>query len=76
MENGNLPAYPLPREISETMPNTGLSKREMFAMAAMQGLCSAYHWQLRKGMTYEQDVASLSIAIADELLKQLSTPLK
>lgn len=68
MKNGDLPAYPLPREISETLPNTGLTKREYFAAMAMQGLLA----NKRYGKHYKtEEVVESSLIIADEILDQL-----
>ena len=65
--NGSTPANPA----QHTVDYLGLTKREMFAMAAMQGLLSA-------NATYggrTDDNVSLSrnaVQIADALLKELS----
>lgn len=73
MENKNKPAYPLPDSKHYTNPESGrgLTKRELFAMAAMQGLLSGNHGA-RIG--YSKDhLCTTSISIADELLKQLES---
>lgn len=75
MDNANKPAYPLHSDYArqainncdDYMPN-GLSKRERFAMAAMQGLVS---WD---GLHTTQDIqkkAQQSVMIADTLLNEL-----
>jgi hypothetical protein len=82
MSNADQPAYPVEvygdgtgiqtGEMSGMA--TGLSKREMFAMAAMQGLLSnpVYHNpELRHKMVTVPALAETAIVYADELLKQL-----
>lgn len=73
MKNGNQPAYPIVVETA-TFPDSGkkeygihngISKREMFAMAAMQGMCHQY---LR---TQKEELAKHAIEFADELLSEL-----
>lgn len=54
--------------------NEGLTKREQFAMAAMQGICASpvgdkYH--VNGGWLHGPTVAKVAIEIAEELLKQL-----
>jgi hypothetical protein len=88
MENSNTPAYPiLDKAISEgvdlglELKAPGLTKREMFAMAAMQGLCSNSFFIQQLGKYEDQAgpdaidpyIAGRSIEIADELLKQLES---
>lgn len=77
MENKNKPAYPVTVDWDDVQKKTftttekqGLTKREMFAMAAMQGLLnhSNNHWM--KNITPE-GYAKKAIELADELLKQL-----
>lgn len=76
-DNGNNPAYPVHGGAGDDSRNHtlggGLTKREAFAMAAMQGLIPSYQ-------TYEDGygnaMSSLcgdAIAFADELLKQLES---
>ena len=71
MDNGNQSAGVLPPEfIGDGVNCTGLTKREMFAMAAMKGLVSAN--AMYGGRT--DDNVSLSrnaVQIADALLKEL-----
>jgi len=76
MNNGDKPASPsdfnftnqLGKNVHEM--NTGLTKREIFAMAAMQGLISCdneytpHNWEVR--------IAAVSVGMADALLKELS----
>lgn len=53
------PAYPTPTDL-------GLTKRELFAAMAMQGLCA------RPATHRPVDIAPLSIAMADALLAELA----
>jgi hypothetical protein len=57
------------------MLEPGLTKREMFAMAAMQGLCSNSFFASKAvsdgNVSVDSLIATRSIEIADELLKQL-----
>jgi hypothetical protein len=76
MKNSNKPAYPPVRSDLLDKGLSGLTKREMFAMAAMQGICSKpnddkYH--VNDGWLYPETVAKCAIEIADELLKQLES---
>lgn len=75
-ENKDLPAYPLngvkyQDELGRGVAFAdykGLTKREMFAMAAMQGLCA----NSNPGSHHSfQNLCAEAIAYADELLKQL-----
>lgn len=77
--NGNKLAYPVSEtqhtgfsathdKIYTTVVDGGLTKREMFAMAAMQGLCGnstpgSHH--------IPENLAKEAVQYADELLKQL-----
>lgn len=79
MSNGNIPAFPIIEEskseqydgathITGTAVSFGLTKREMFAMAAMQGLLSS----LAEGENPScAEVASCAVAAADALLAEL-----
>lgn len=75
-ENGKRPAHPVTQvvEVGGTMKevtlhHTGLTKREMFAMAAMQGLLSGnMDFHNRAGTP---SIAELAARHADQLLKQL-----
>lgn len=70
MENSDKPAYPLPNpDLTEAIQYQGLSKREIYAMSAMQGLCS-YHGTFGQNNNCEV-TARRAIEMADELLKQL-----
>ena len=77
MKNSDMPASPTiyadmgangQREIFSD--NTGLTKREMFAMAAMQGLCAA-HDQNGTWSHSDRDVALEAVLRADALLAEL-----
>lgn len=75
MNNKDKPAYPTKNHKMEhdrsTHGHWGLSKRERFAMAAMQGLCASEsdeHW-------WEHDnLAKESVMRADALLAELEKP--
>ena len=74
MKNGNLPAMPIPngadgtpwtaRDLGNPEQVIGLTKRETFAMAAMQGILSCGNY------TYV-DAASDAVKHADALLAEL-----
>ena len=69
--NGSTPASPFTQMPEYQWQSAGLTKREMFAMAAMQGLVSAN--AMYGGRT--DDNVSLSrnaVQITDALLKELS----
>lgn len=74
MDIRDKPAY---HQVTEWYPdseNRGLTKREMFAMAAMQGLLSNPQYNnptLRHDMVTVPDLCAASISYADELIKQL-----
>lgn len=82
-KNQDMPAYPDPaRSAEQTSSNqvpldnpTGLTKREIFAMAAMQGLASNSQYFNELGIiasnTLPVVLAEQAIELADELLKQL-----
>ena len=70
MKNGSLPAMPI--ELSgfgqfASEAYTGLTKREMFAMAAMQGLIASD----TRGTLHEKRCAELAVKQADALLAEL-----
>lgn len=77
IKNGDLPAMPISIDLivpdkGESIPDQfpyGLTKREQFAMAAMQGFTANSASQMLK--LNLQDVAILSVMQADELLKAL-----
>jgi hypothetical protein len=75
MENGNLQVNPFQEGkgitggmITNYINHTGLTKREMFAMAAMQGILS-------NGVDYtmydDQDICKGAVVHADNLLAEL-----
>jgi len=70
MTNGNEPAYPHHAEVKTGQPivyDSGLTKRELFAAMAMQGML-ANPADLKR----DQDgVVEFSIGCADALLKRL-----
>lgn len=79
VQKGNDPAYPQPFA-SDAVGNmyhvgekdraaSGLTKREIFAMAAMQGILSA---RADAGINCEW-ISEVSVKMADELLKQLES---
>lgn len=71
MNNSEQSAFPIPRLESATYDKEitfhGLTKREYFAGLAMQGMVSS-GWN---GREHWGEIARQSIAIADELLKEL-----
>lgn len=67
---GNESAYPLHPESGERNEN-GLTKRELFAAMAMQGLMANSCPEINE-MTYEQ-IASAYLIQADALLTQLNS---
>jgi hypothetical protein len=77
--NKNTPAFPVKIHESERLNEyklLGLTKREMFAMAAMQGILAKESWFERiigEGgeKTFAESIAYASVKMADELLKQL-----
>jgi len=57
------------------IPSSGLTKREMFAMAAMQGLLASKSFDCSKfetGEEWYESVAFSAIAHADALLAELA----
>jgi hypothetical protein len=68
MKNGDKPAHPT----GHSQSGTGLTKREMFAMAAMQGLLSACNGT-GHGSQDMSHIAEMSVQFSDELLKQLES---
>ncbi len=85
MSNGDMPANPVKgcdgrfiddNEINNSWmencnPSIGLTKREAFAMAAMQGLCSNQYFIANHDGAYEE-IALNAKLMADTLLKELS----
>ena len=80
MKNGEKPAYPqsfagdmlhgMLTSSEKNAANAGMSKREMFAMAAMQGILSNDGWPDNGS---PQNVANAAVCFADELLKLLES---
>jgi hypothetical protein len=66
MENKNKPAFPPGNPM--VIGNEGLTKREMFAMAAMQGMLANPKWEFSQAYA-----AVAALAEADELIKQLES---
>lgn len=77
LSNHEKPAYPTNGRMHSDM--TGLTKREAFAMAAMQGMCHSYFVpSLSKqseaiGANIDIAIATAAVSLADELLKQLES---
>ena len=76
IKNGDMPAMPQDYAlwcegigICPTL-GAGLTKREQFAMAVMQGLIAADHSDGSKKMD-ESDVALMAVSYADALLNEL-----
>lgn len=88
IQNGNDPVYPQPFA-SDAAGNmyhvgekdrtaSGLTKREMFAMAAMQGIVSGFDPESKTHGCYipycdYPGLMSQAVQLADELLKQLES---
>ena len=83
MKNADLPAMPLSNEMSSDLDNaignpksygaptaTGLTKREAFAMAAMQGLSANIGDYNSTG--WERSISRDAVIIADALLNELN----
>lgn len=66
-DNGNMPAMPFLPTQDRHEKTSGLTKREQFAMAAMQGSLAG---DINDELTIE-DIAIQSRQIADALLKEL-----
>jgi hypothetical protein len=75
MENTHKPAYPVFKRQywndQDVSNSAGLTKRELFAAMAMQGImgntsCSPVRYE------HFKNIAEDAIAVADELLKQLN----
>lgn len=64
MDNGKMPAMPLPLGSETVVGQQGLTKREMFAMAAMQGLLADPSSQIESS-------AHAAVIAADLLLRAL-----
>ena len=81
MDNSNKPAFPVPVDLTNAslsqmsakmLGNHGLTKRELFAMAAMQGILSAMDGWGYGGNEHYDGVAKYSVKYADALLKELN----
>ena len=80
MKNSDMPAMPQSAtkdgyacnygENSDTQVPTGLTKREMFAMHAMQGITSNEFGNYT-GVNWAKDIADESVKLADALLAEL-----
>lgn len=74
MENSERPAYPVESQSAVSSNYHGLTKREEFAKAALQGLCGNPNVPFKQ---IESDVAQFyaasALKLADELLKQLES---
>ena len=66
MKNSDMPAMPLPLGSETVVGQEGLTKREMLAMSAMQGILS----NSNDRYTYEQ-LAGHAVSQADALLSEL-----
>lgn len=77
MENKDKPAYQIDPELAAIgliEQCQGLTKREVFAMAAMQGMIAGSFGNNIKGVPEGQEfITSWSLAYADALLKQLES---
>ncbi len=70
MTNYNDSAFPQPEYYNEQVVGhlPGLSKREIFAALAMQGLCANSAFE---GLN-DGDIANIAVNQADELIKRLN----
>jgi hypothetical protein len=77
--NGDKPAYPVGiKNNNDYTIVEGMTKREVMAMAAMQGLCAKEGWSeriLNEGGNEPlcKQIVTASVHIADELLKALES---
>lgn len=69
MENKDLPAYPI-LDPHSAYYREGLTKREAFAMAAMQGLCANPDYRTWS----DEFVTNMIIGVTDRTLAELSKP--
>lgn len=75
MNNGDQPAYPLDPGKQPGL-NAGLTKREMIAAMALQGMLAnaqATEETIKHGVDLMQSFAYQAVEAADLLLKQLET---
>lgn len=61
-------AFPVVTSTEVLYEGYGLSKRELFAAMAMQGLCTGFH----EVQASEADIAKRSVTFADALINELS----
>lgn len=80
MSNGNEPACPLPFEDEGRARYIGLTKRELFAAMAMQGMAASEFWEENMqadragGDSMVREVAHIAVLAADALLAELEKP--
>lgn len=80
MNNGKNAAYPVPHIIDGNWminpPSNycGLTKRELFAAIAMQGLCANPETYAAESNASEDEIARWSVQQADALLAELERP--
>ena len=83
MDNGNLPAHPLTGDAYLDLnggamaegsfePGMGMTKREAFAMAAMQGLLANSEPTSWSDSQYYDQISKQAVNHADKLLAELS----
>lgn len=81
MNQGAMPAYPYTETVwrygeKETIVHEGMTKREAFAKAAMQGMSTQLHPQaiieIADGIRGGATIAKASVIMADALLAALS----
>lgn len=73
IKNGDLPAMPVKHDGACSVGD-GLSKREMFAMTAMQGLLSGVHGDSSlydAAPEWVRNISEASVEFADALLAEL-----
>lgn len=73
-KNSNRPAHPLNgmgHHVASSVDYKGLTKREIFAMAAMQGLIGEVFKHDGHELTHAENIARIAIKCADELLRKL-----
>ena len=66
MKNSDKPAYPNQKGAGESIPISGLTKREYFAGLAMQAILTGIQTE-----PIHETISKWAIESADELLKQL-----
>lgn len=74
MENGQQPAFPSYNHARNLIENEGLSKRELIAAMAMQGLLASgeHNNPDMKNINEKRAISEYSTQMADELLKSLN----